>query len=46
MISVLLLHAVAELSSTVGLEDGGDCSRYQSGAVCALERFGKFSAHT
>lgn len=41
MMSVPLLHAVAELPSTVGLEDGGDCSRYQSGAVCALERFGE-----
>lgn len=46
MISVPLLHAVAELPSTVGLEDGGDCRKYQSGAVCDLEKFGESSAHT
>lgn len=37
---------MAELPSTVGLEGGGDHSRYQSGAVCALERFGESSART
>lgn len=42
----LLLHAMVELPSPVGLEDGGGCSRCLSGAVCALERLGESSAHT
>lgn len=36
---------MAELPSPVGVEGVGDDSRYQSGAVCALERFDESSSH-
>lgn len=42
----LLLHITAKLIQPVGLEDADDYSRYQCGAVCALEGFGECSSPT